>query len=486
MQVNERIFRLTSAWVGGLFAAIITTRLILADQWSADSRISHPGYADFFFSAQALSILQGRWDVAPADIPGECYYVDDQCIGYYGITPSILRLPFLMRLPLTAPPMEHGLSALMTIAALALGILASILVVDQVWRMATKTKEHVRVPVTRMLPYLVAIIVVAPGTLLIQIARPAVYEEAIAWATTFSLLGIWLFLKWIETRRTLLFVPATLAFILATNSRPTGATIALGLGGLVLLLIATKQVPANRKTITAGVLLALLPALSTFAVFQMKFNTPVPSLTLNEQIPESAHWAAIFEANGGHGFSPTFVPTTAWSYLRPDSLGLRPDTPTFTGSLQLVTLTPEYREPTWIWPLNPGGLYYEPVASITALAPVGLALTIVAAIWPARLRQRLAQTSTPDTPLPAWVSRVLLAAAALGGVLALTTAAVTSRYLGDFVPLIALGAALAAPTLEQLAQRRPKTTFGINTALIAFGMLGSVVSITVLSTQTLL
>ena len=478
MRVNERVFRLTSAWIGGFITIVITTRLILADQWSADSRISHPGYAAFFFSAQAFSMLQGRWDVAPADLPGECYFVDDQCIGYYGITPSILRLPFLMRVPLTAPPMEHGLSALMTILALAIAVIASILIVDQIWRTTTNTVQESQVPLVRMLPYLLAIVVVGPGTLLIQLARPAVYEEAIAWAAAFSLLGIWLFLRWLSSQRNSLLVPTIMAFILAANARPTGAVIGLGLGAVALLLIIAKQVKRTPTSILAGTLLALLPMLSTFAVFQMKFDTPVPSLTLNEQIPESPHWAAIFEANGGHGFSPTFIPTTAWSYLRPDSLGLRPDTPSFAGSLQLVTLTPEFREPTWLWPLNPGGLYYEPVASITSLAPVGLALTIVALIWPARIRGQFTY--------PAWVSRVLVLAAGLGSVLALTTAAVTSRYLGDFVPLIVTGTALAVPSLSIMANKRPKTAAIASATLITLGLIGSIVSVSVLSTQTLL
>ena len=49
-----------------------------------------------FFKEQAESMLvHARLDVKPVDIQGECFLRDSLCFGYFGITPSLVRIPLL-------------------------------------------------------------------------------------------------------------------------------------------------------------------------------------------------------------------------------------------------------------------------------------------------------------------------------------------------------------------------------------------------------
>ena len=48
-----------------------------------------------FFKSQAESMLHGRIDVQPSDILGECFLRDSRCYGYFGITPSVVRIPVI-------------------------------------------------------------------------------------------------------------------------------------------------------------------------------------------------------------------------------------------------------------------------------------------------------------------------------------------------------------------------------------------------------
>ena len=67
-----------------------------------------------FFTAQADSILYARLWVNPADIPGECFYHDGQCDGYFGLFPSLLRIPFVIIL---GPTVRESTALFISIAA---------------------------------------------------------------------------------------------------------------------------------------------------------------------------------------------------------------------------------------------------------------------------------------------------------------------------------------------------------------------------------
>ena len=59
-----------------------------------------PGFADHFFLAQARALVHGHLYVPRHDLPQECFVYRRRCYGYFGLTPSLLRIPFLPLLDL--------------------------------------------------------------------------------------------------------------------------------------------------------------------------------------------------------------------------------------------------------------------------------------------------------------------------------------------------------------------------------------------------
>src|SRR6185295_7869821 len=74
-----------------------------------------PGYNARFFLAQADAMMRGRLDVQRVDIAGECWDRGGDCYGYFGVTPSLLRLPAIGVL--------HRLNSAMTPLFVAIAVL---------------------------------------------------------------------------------------------------------------------------------------------------------------------------------------------------------------------------------------------------------------------------------------------------------------------------------------------------------------------------
>ena len=48
-----------------------------------------------FFLAQTQAMVHGRLWINSSQLPSDCFVAGGKCYGYFGITPSLLRLPFL-------------------------------------------------------------------------------------------------------------------------------------------------------------------------------------------------------------------------------------------------------------------------------------------------------------------------------------------------------------------------------------------------------
>jgi hypothetical protein len=81
-----------------------------------------------FFLAQAQSLTDGNLAVRPEDLPGECFVHDGKCYGYFGLTPSLLRAPFL-------PVLDElgSLTPVFMCAALTLALWAAVDMMRRAW-----------------------------------------------------------------------------------------------------------------------------------------------------------------------------------------------------------------------------------------------------------------------------------------------------------------------------------------------------------------
>jgi hypothetical protein len=414
--------------------------------WSAD-----------FFKAQAQAMLRGRMDVQPADIIGECFERDSRCYGYFGVTPSLVRLPVIGILRYA----RSGLTPVFLTVAVLLAYWATL---QMLQRSLRESADAARTPALAVGYFIAAAAALGPGGSLLFVTRPAVYEEAIAWGVAFVLLAFNHVWAWRSGERRSL-VPAVLLAVAAANARPTAAVASAVLGLAVFALwryhsagsvrLPNGELPkpfqaSTRRVLTAAICLSLLPALTAAGVFWLKLRSPMPSPFMNQQISTGPHWKAIHQRNGGRTSGLMFAPTELVAYFRPDTVVRRPAWP------YLDFRFPEEKI-LWVPPLPEGGAYVERFTSVTTTMPLPWIINVVVAVWLMVEARRLAVgKSAASLERDEWIfSAGMLASAAAMPLLIVTTHGITNRYLGDFFPISAVGVALGPRVVLPLLARRP-------------------------------
>ncbi|MEO7273007.1 MAG: hypothetical protein ABI211_13495 [Vicinamibacterales bacterium] len=190
--------------------------------------------------------------------------------------------------------------------------------------------------------FIAAAVALGPGGSLLFVTRPAVYEEAIAWALAFTLLALNHVWAWRSGERRSV-VPAVVFAVAAANARPTAAVVSAVLGLVVWVVWRYRQVrpdhplsaaasaksESTQRVVVAALCLSLLPGLTAAGVFWLKLRSPLPSPLLNQQISTGPHWKVIRQRNGGHTGGLMFAPTELVAYLRPDTVVRGPEWPYF-------------------------------------------------------------------------------------------------------------------------------------------------------------
>ena len=64
--------------------------------WTFDAT-QVPNFASTrFFVEQANSMLNGNFWVPRSEIRLECFLIDNKCVGYFGVFPSVIRMPLIL------------------------------------------------------------------------------------------------------------------------------------------------------------------------------------------------------------------------------------------------------------------------------------------------------------------------------------------------------------------------------------------------------
>lgn len=377
--------------------------------------------ASRFFNAQMHAILNGRLDVDSNSLPGECFVRGTRCFGYFGLTPSLLRLPVAIVDSRSFTPVY--LAAAMVLACAVIADLVGG-AVD-----AAGLSERARWALWALLT--------APlATCLLLVPRPWVYDEAIAWSVAFALLGVRSGVRWLASRRRSEAILGVVWWAAAASCRPTQMIPPVVLGALLLWWSTSSE---RRQRLLSAATLAAVPALLCLGVYVLKFGTPFPAHTLNEQVPESPAWAQIYAVNGARSEGAVFLPTDLYAYLRPDGIRFGGDALVRAPRLAAVP------------PLPAGGSYVEPVVSVTALLPAQLAMLVW--VFAMRLRRRRSPTEhtagvdlgTAATVGNAWVWLTVACSSAV--LLTVSNVAITQRYVLDFLPALVCASCAAVPLL---------------------------------------
>jgi len=389
-------------------------------RWTFNPSFTGEILSDYFFTAQTDALIRGRLWVDPKsmDTVLECFYSAGKCYGYFGLTPSLLRLPIL----LVIGPTTQSFAIFMIPVAAGVAFGASLDLCRQFARpMARQSRGAAFM--------CVAAFTLGPGSVLILLADPFLYQEAIVWSIAGVMLAVNFFWRWLHSKNGRYLVLSIVFCIFAAGARPTTVLVGAVLG--IAVLIAHRQHLSLRSNVAVAALgLIVLPALFSFGVLFLKFGQPSPPPN-GYRNPTGEEVVRTEPCDHGFENHPKFLPTNLLAYFRPDAVRLYKDWPNVQFRFNNFCMGPD--GPTYLWPLKEGDMYVERTTSLTDTMPIPLFAAGIASYAAVRRRK------TKEL--------VVLAAVATIGLIASTLFGMTSRYLGDFYPLLAIGLAMSATVL---------------------------------------
>jgi hypothetical protein len=452
--------RFTIAALTGTCAAAVPCLWTLLVLWNGAPnllRTDRPdGYAGNFYDLQARSILEGHLYLPPGSIGSEAFLHNGHQYTYFGIFPSLLRIPILL--------VTHSLDGrLTTFMILAAWILTAVFTSLLLWRARIVIRGSA--PLGRTEAVLVTIFVasVLAGSVLVSLAStPNVFSEDIAWGVALAIAAIFALLGVLENP-SLSRIMVSGGFVLAAslNRATTGYACVLA-AAFVAVWFCTGAAGREQRHWWRPLALVVVSTLAlSSAVTYAKFGLLFGFRPSDQVVFRAAGLQAI---HGGNYFGLDFVPTNFLAYFATSDLHFGPVFP-------FVTLI--------FHPVNSiGG---EKLFAEDRVAPVPLSTPLLFLLSCAGLaavfRPKAARRIRVIAPL------LIGAAAAPGAILAFGWIAL--RFEADFLPFVALAGAVGAIDLARRLERlRRRPLLVIVGTAIALALFAVVVNTGIAATPT--
>lgn len=441
---DRSLDRFVIAAAAGVIVAAVPFLWLLWDLWSG----LHPArvaYNSDFYDAQARAIMHGHLWVSKRVLDVEAFRHGNHYYTYFGILPSLLRIPLL----LVAPNLYGQLTAPFIGLAWLLSALFSSLLI---WRVRAMTRGNAPLGRVEAASYGALMATICGGSAFLLLAStPWVYHEDLAWSvaltvgTLFALLGV------IERPSKGRVIASGVLVLAASLNRVTTGWACVLAAGLVGLWFLTKRSGTeDRRWAYPMFSIAFVSLAAGCAVNLLKFGTPFGISLVNEAFTAvNAHQREFLAHTGGRGYSLSFVPTTLLAYFQPFGLHLQSVFP-------FVTL-----------PVAPssvvGGVFINRIYRI-ASAPASMPLLFLLTCWAvvATYKRRARRELRP--------LRYLLIAAVFPIGPILLWGSVIQRFEADLLPLFILGAAIGLVELARLVEaRRPRLRAPLVGAVFVLG-----------------
>jgi hypothetical protein len=374
-----------------------------------------------FYDYQALSLLEGRLDVPGVAISGEAMVVHGKTYGYFGLTPALLRAPFVV-----AKVAFGSLTRLSMLAAYVGALLAAYLVLLEATQLAASRRP------TGWMTVIFTLSVGMGSTLFFLAGRAFVYHEAIIWGLTFATWSGWYTLRYLAEPSRKWWVGAIICGILAVQARPPSGLFAL------TFLVAAASALVWRGWRTGGAwrhayfgALGIAGVLSFNAVSYLKFGTAegMP-LRYNVQYNEKR-----MKDIGGREFHWANIPFGFSVYVTDIHLAVKSHFP-------WIYMTGYPGKPQARFPAAKIDMV-DPTLSLPVAMP---ALFLFATAGGLLSAVKLRASRTPLGLI--WVSALPMSIAMFGVVV------VIHRYTADFIPFLILAAAFGIAAVDALPSWR--------------------------------
>ena len=231
---GHRWFLVTAGLCALAFAAVST---------SGSFRLIYPESFGNFYEYQAASLLQGRLDVPAGVLSGEAFIVGGKQYGYFGPTPALMRIPFVV--------FDVGfgqLSRSFMLVEYVACLLAAYLLLRFVW-------QSVRGPAAVPPVWAVVLLTLNAGgsSLFFLSSRAFIYHEAILCGAAFGLFCTYCSLRYLAVPERRWWLGALICGTLAVHARPPAGLFALALLGSAAAVMSVRTYwyrpagPATRK-----------------------------------------------------------------------------------------------------------------------------------------------------------------------------------------------------------------------------------------------
>lgn len=229
-----------------------------------------------FYDYQAESLLYGRLDVPEGAIGAEAFEARGKLYGYFGPTPALLRLPFVVS------GFAFGtLSRFYMLAYFVASLIASYLILCHALKIARtgRGQESNDVPS----PFAVFVLVGSVGlgsTIFFLGSRGLIFHEAILGGIAFALWSCWCAVRHWSSPADRWWIGALACGVLSIHTRPPTGLFALTLLGCVTVAIAVREWRTNHRVISSRIrhhigigVLCATGVLSLNALAWLKFRT---------------------------------------------------------------------------------------------------------------------------------------------------------------------------------------------------------------------
>ncbi len=370
-----------------------------------------PGSVEY--DVQARALMDGHLSLPAHSIGIEAFIHDGRTYTYFGIFPSLIRIPVLL--------FTHSFDGRLSAPSLLLAWLVTALFSSMLlWRIRVVVRGDALLGWGEALSYGALLFSILAGSVLVSLASsPQVYQEDVAWGVAlavgslFALLGVVERPSWKRV-----FFCGLLVLLTNLNRATTGyacilatvmiaAWLALGRGGQERRRWALPVLAIGGVALVVGCVVNL-------AKFDQLFGFPA-----SEQVLYTTYGYA--HINGGKHFSLNFLPSTLEEYLFPGNLRVTRLFP-FLGLPEIPTHLIAHTRL-----FNEGN-----TSSATASMPLLFGL----GVW------GLITTFAPHRPVIVRSLRILLICtmATAGAILIYGT--IYERFLADFMPLLVLAGSI--------------------------------------------
>ncbi len=421
--------RFTIAALVGLAVASLPFVWTLWDLWSGKvDFLREEAFQTNFYDLQARAIFHGHLYLAPGALGIEGFVHDHRTYTYFGLFPSLLRMPILA--------LTTSLDGRLTAPSMLLAwVVATVFSALLVWRVRLLVRGPVLLGRAEAVSYGVLLATVGAGSVFLDLAATTfVFSEDLIWSAALTIASLFVLLGVLERPGRARIVGSGLLILCANLDRPN-----TGLACVIAALVVAAWFGLGRGGMTnrrwcvpmlaAGLIPLAVGCAVTWARFGIPFGVPVSEQVFTHV---NAYRRRFLAANHNSEIGPQFAPSAALAYLDPAAIR-------WTSVFPFVTLPAA--------PARAVGVLLDrqyPTASVPASMPLLTLLSIWGAV-----------TSFRPRPLGrANLLRIPLLAAAVGAGALLAWGYIAPRYLADFVPFLVIGSAVGLVDLWRRAESR--------------------------------